>query len=283
MIQFQRKLNPLVPTPQHLSTGPNKVAIVLNGRAKSVSEALIRDLSQVMRDETLFFSRSLEQSRFIAKSIVNQGFDVVLCGGGDGTFSQVVTDIMGCHPAKPPAFGTLRLGTGNALATTLKAAPGNRQGLAEDLLLARMCKVQARLPLLRVEGKLSPFAGLGLDALILEDYNNTRRALEQTPLELLGKGSMGYAMAIASRSLWKLMLKPLPEVTIRNEGAPTCRIDLKEGPSGPGFPGVAFFTAARSPSPQLLLYLFMGLVCGCSLRPCSAMIGSSCGWAMFPP
>ncbi len=239
MIQDLQKVVPHLHKPNRqpstkyqVSTAPNKVAVVLNGKAKAVTESLIRDLSEVINDETLFVSRSLEQSRFIARSIVNQGFDVVLCGGGDGTFSRCVTDIMACHPSKPPAFGTLRLGTGNALATSLQAAPANKEGLAEDLLLARMSKVHARLPLLRVEGKLAPFAGMGLDALILEDYNSTRRAFDQTPLEMLGQGAMGYALAIASRSLWKLMLRPSPEVTIRNEGAPTCPVDLQGRPAG---------------------------------------------------
>jgi len=209
-----------------------RVAIVLNGNARSVTDHVVRDLRQVIQDETLFISNSLEQSRFIARHIVNRGFDVVLCGGGDGTFSQCITDILALRPATPPAMGVLRLGTGNALANVLDASRPNLKGLVADLRRARQPEARVDLALLRIEGRLAPFAGVGLDSLVLSDYNITKGSLRKTPLAALGEGAAGYALAIATRSLWRFMLQPQPEVIIRNEGATAWRMDLQGRPVG---------------------------------------------------
>lgn len=203
-----------------------KVAIVLNGNAKAVTDHVVRDLKQVVQDETIYISNSLEQSKFIARHIVNKGFDVVLCGGGDGTFSQCLTDLTELRPHNAPAMGVLRLGTGNALANVLGASKANLKGLAADLRRARQADARTKLAMLRVEGRLAPFAGVGLDSMILSDYNATKGSLKKTPLAALGEGGPGYALAIATRSLWRLVLQPQPEVTIRNEGELAWRMDL---------------------------------------------------------
>jgi diacylglycerol kinase family enzyme len=212
------------------------VAVVLNGNAKAVTESVIRELGQVVDGESVFVSQSTEQSRFIARTLIHRHYDVVFCGGGDGTFSQVVTDVLALAPAQPPRFGILRLGTGNALATSLGASKANSLGLADDLRLARDPKALVELPLLQVEDRLAPFAGFGLDALILEDYNRLKRRLEHTPLAALGQGAAGYTLSVAGRSLWRCLLERLPVLTIHNLGAPARRMDLHGRPAGPTIP-----------------------------------------------
>jgi diacylglycerol kinase family enzyme len=224
------RLNPTDAVPAHAS--PLRVAVVLNGNAKAVNEALVRQLSHVVDREGLFVSRSVEQSRFISRTIINRGYDVVVCAGGDGTFSQCVTDLLALHPRRVPAFGILRLGTGNALATTLGASQPDALGLAVDLHRASLPEAQIDLPLLRVEGRLAPFAGIGLDSLILEDYNRTKAMLARARLDQL-QGSAGYALSIATRSLWRFAFERWPVLTVRNEGAPTQRIDLRGRAIGP--------------------------------------------------
>jgi diacylglycerol kinase family enzyme len=210
-----------------------KIAIIINGNARSVNESVLRQLSSVIQEEDLYISRSLDQGKFIARHIINKKYDVVFCGGGDGTFTRCVTDIMQLRPKRPPVFGVLRLGTGNALAQTLGSSPVCIKGLAADLHLARAACQPFDLPLLRVEGALTPFAGVGLDALILEDYNRVKSCLEHTPVPSLGKGPLGYALAVATRSLWRFVLEAKPTVLIRNEGAPTQRMDLQGHAFGP--------------------------------------------------
>jgi len=210
----------------------SKVAVVLNGNARAVTDQMVRLVREQLGDETLFVSESLEQWRFMARRIVNEGYDTVICGGGDGTFANCVSDIMALAPARPPAFGVLRLGTGNALASALGANHPDAYGLRQDLRRARMSGARRPLPLLQVEGKLTPFTGVGWDSLILEDYNQVKARLKGTTLEALSEGGPGYAMAIAGRSIWRSMREPRPEVVLRNEGAPAQKVDLQGRPVG---------------------------------------------------
>jgi diacylglycerol kinase family enzyme len=237
------------------------VAVVLNGNAKAVTESVIRELGQVVDGESVFVSQSTEQSRFIARTLIHRRYDVVFCGGGDGTFSQVVTDVLALAPARSPRFGILRLGTGNALATSLGASKANSLGLADDLRLARDPKALIDLPLLQVDDRLAPFAGFGLDALILEDYNGLKRRLAHTPLAALGQGAAGYTLSIAGRSLWRCMLERLPVVTIHNLGAPTRRMDLHGKPVGPTIPagGLLYHGPATIAAASTIPYYGLGL------------------------
>jgi hypothetical protein len=135
-----------------------------------------------------------------------------------------------------PSFGVLRLGTGNALASALDASRSNLDGLAADLARARRQDSDSDLNLLRLEGRMSPFAGIGLDSLILSDYNSVKRSFAKIPLGGLIQGGAGYAAAIATRSLWRMLLEEKPEVTIRNDGAPAQRIDIAGRPVGRPIP-----------------------------------------------
>ncbi len=209
-----------------------KVAVVLNGNARAVTDATVREVRGVLSDETLFISRDLEQWRFIARRIVNENFDTVICGGGDGTFARCVSDILALRPASAPAFGVLKLGTGNALASTLGSSTPNREGLARDLRRAHLSGARRSLPMLQVEGKLAPFTGVGYDSLILEDYNLVKSKLKGTPLAGLGEGAAGYAMAIGGRSIWRSLREPRLELVLRNEGAPAQKVDLMGRPVG---------------------------------------------------
>jgi diacylglycerol kinase family enzyme len=223
-------------TTQAVPNRAKKVAVVLNGNAKAVTDRVIHDLRQVVQDESLFISTSVDQAKFIARHVVNKGYDVVLCGGGDGTFTQCLTDIIALKPRHIPAMGVLRLGTGNALANTLGASSPNLKGLITDLRRAREAEAWIDLPMLRLEGKVAPFAGVGLDSLILSDYNAHKELLKRTPLAALGQGSAGYALSIATRSLWRFVREPKPEVVIRNEGVTAWRMDLQGHPVGPPVP-----------------------------------------------
>lgn len=252
---FHRQERPVLPSPEPHPVQPLRVAVVLNGNARAVTEALVRELGQVVEHEALFISRSEEQSRFIARSILNRRYDVVVCGGGDGTFSRCVTDILAQRPSRAPAFGILRLGTGNALAATLGASVPSALGLAADLRLARWREAQVALPLLRVEDRVAPFAGIGLDSLILEDYNRTRRLLPALNAPLT------YAVAVATRSFWRFALERWPTVTIRNEGAAARRINLDGRPIGSAIPrgAIIYQGAAGIAAVSTIPFYGMGL------------------------
>lgn len=209
------------------------LVVVLNPNARAVGARVIRQLRELTSADALLISESPEHAGLIARQIVQGGYETVLCGGGDGTFTRLVSEVLALRPLRRPAFGLLRLGTGNALANVLGAARPTARGFAADLRSARDRSRRVTLPLLQVEGQLAPFAGVGLDALILEDYVSFKRSIEDTPLQRLGTGPLGYGLAIASRSLWRYLQAPLPTVVIRNEGVAAYRIDREGNLVGP--------------------------------------------------
>ena len=101
-----------------------RIAVVVNGNAKSVTEEVISTLHQILLGGDLFVSRSLDDARHIARTIVTRGYGTVLTGGGDGTFTVMVTEVVreGRKQNRAhPRFGLLKLGTGNALAWVVGA------------------------------------------------------------------------------------------------------------------------------------------------------------------
>src|SRR5256885_5068107 len=122
---------------ERLPIPQEKVAVLLNGNARAVTEQLRRELEQFVPPEDLFFSRSFEDARSIARTVLDRGYGTVLTGGGDGTFVGYVNCIFdevargqphlfvranggsaaplaASHTFRLPRFGVLRLGTGNA-------------------------------------------------------------------------------------------------------------------------------------------------------------------------
>src|SRR5262245_2334336 len=101
-----------------------RVAVVVNGNAKSVTDEVIETLDQILDSGDLFVSRRVEESEQIARTLVDRGYGTILTGGGDGTFTVVVTAVVKearRRNARLPRFGLLRLGTGNSLAWVLGA------------------------------------------------------------------------------------------------------------------------------------------------------------------
>jgi diacylglycerol kinase family enzyme len=212
---------------QELPPSPlGRVAVILNGRARGVSPRVLRRIGRLMPLRDLYVSRSIGDSSAIAGEVVDGGYQAVLLGGGDGTFVQCLTDIA-THArrrgAPLPSVGVLRLGTGNALAHTLGASAPTEAGLARDLGRAADPR-RGPLPLLDVDGRLTPFAGLGLDAQILEDFNATTRFLDTAGIGRgLGPG-VRYALAVAFRSIPRFLARPAREVIAVNLGSPAFRV-----------------------------------------------------------
>ncbi|HZX67155.1 MAG TPA: hypothetical protein VFE76_17250, partial [Myxococcales bacterium] len=71
---------------ERLPIPQKKVAVLLNGNARAVTEQLRRELEQFVPPEDLFFSRTFEDARSIARTVLDRGYPTVLTGGGDGTF-----------------------------------------------------------------------------------------------------------------------------------------------------------------------------------------------------
>jgi diacylglycerol kinase family enzyme len=204
------------------------VAVLLNANAKAVNARVREALSSVVPDEHLFFSTSHADASHIAEQVVARRYRTVFTGGGDGTFVGWVNRILEAaerRSFRPPRFGVLALGTGNAVAEMVGARPRRH---AHDLARYVRGEVEhvRRLDLLTCEGRRTPFAGVGIDAAVLNDYIWIRDHLAGTPLAKLGLGAAGYGLALALRSAPRALAERRPSYCeIVNVGRPAWRLD----------------------------------------------------------
>jgi diacylglycerol kinase family enzyme len=214
----------------------SRVAVILNHNARGVRPEVVERLERLVPHRDLFVSHAVEDSRAIARTVVERAYDGVLFGGGDGTFVQCLSDIAGearLWDAPLPGVGVLRLGTGNALADALGASRPTLDGLVKDLRRARGARTDSEkmLPLLEVGGKLTPFAGCGLDAQILDDFAALGRTIDQLAGDHASKIGAGarYAMTVALRSTPRFLLSELPKIEVINTGGPAYVVDWRTG------------------------------------------------------
>ncbi|HZS37170.1 MAG TPA: diacylglycerol kinase family protein [Polyangia bacterium] len=215
----------------------SRVAVIVNENARGVRPEVVSQLERLVPPRDLYVSRSLDHSRRIARTVVERAYDGVLFGGGDGTFVQCLDDLAResrSEGAPLPGVGVLRLGTGNALADALGASRPTLTGLAADLRRARHATPGSKartLELLAVDHKLTPFAGCGLDAQILDDFARTCGAIDRLAGPLaprIGAGAR-YAVTIGARSVPRFLLTRLPEVELISTGEIAHRIDPLTG------------------------------------------------------
>ncbi|GMU58510.1 MAG: hypothetical protein IT380_08635 [Myxococcales bacterium] len=216
----------------------HRVAVLLNANARKVTTKVVRALSHVVPEGDLFLSRSELDARRIAQAVVDGGYHTVFLGGGDGTVTCFVNEILNQvalrrqhHPTPTPRFGVLKLGTGNSVAALVHASGTRGDGIVDDVLRARAGEVPGyrTVDLLLVDGKRAPFAGLGMDGKLLNDYLWVKKALAQGPLSRLMSGAGGYFTSVALKTVpYYLMNSASVECEIVNGRGNTYRM----GPDG---------------------------------------------------
>lgn len=189
----------------------HKVAVLLNANARKFSKKIVRSLSHVVPEGDLYVSRSELDARRIAQTVVDKRYHTVFSGGGDGTFAGWVNEIMNQvelrrqhHPhLAAPRFGVLKLGTGNSVATLMKSSSARNGGILDDVLRARAGEVPGyrSFDMLMVEGKRAPFAGLGLDGKLLNDYIWVKKNLGKGMFTPLMNGGAGYFTSVAFKTV----------------------------------------------------------------------------------
>lgn len=204
------------------------LVVILNGNARSVTADVVSLLTQVLPVGDVFVTHRAEDVPAFARTALDRGVGTVMTGGGDGTFMHVVSEV--CRLARergvpPPRFGVLRLGTGNAIGYSVGASAPDARGLGADILSLRDGAGTRAMRLLDVEGRLTPFAGVGLDAMILNDYETVRDALAKTPFAKLGTGGSGYAIGVALHSVRKYLTQRPYRARVINDGEPADKLD----------------------------------------------------------
>ncbi|HVR18083.1 MAG TPA: diacylglycerol kinase family protein [Polyangiaceae bacterium] len=212
-----------------------RVAVVVNGRAKNVTADVISTLDRILEGSDLFVSRNLDDARDIAKTLVVRGYDTVLTGGGDGTFTVMVTEVVRevrKHGGTVPRFGLLKLGTGNALAWVVGARDVEGRELGADI--RRLCEQAGSRPVrfVEAEGIISPFCGFGADAHVLADYSAVKSRLGRTMLKGISGGIPAYAIAAATRTLPSLLLSKMTHCRITNLGGAAVRVGARGSAEG---------------------------------------------------
>lgn len=213
-----------------------RIAVIVNGNAKSVTAEVVDTLDRILAAGDLYVSRSIDEGREIAKTVLDRGYGTVLTGGGDGTFTHVVTQVV--HQArargvKPPRFGLLRLGTGNSLAWVVGATGMKGRELAADVRRLQGDAGARPMRLVEVEGILAPFCGFGIDANVLADFHAVRDGFRKLPIPIQWTGGeLSYAVAALTRSIPSYLVKPVPHVRITNLGGEAIRIGDGGRPEG---------------------------------------------------
>lgn len=205
-------------------------AVLLNANAKQVDASLRASLQRIVPDQDLFFSRTAEEARQIADAVVTRRYGTVFTGGGDGTFVGWVNHILDGSErlgVTAPRFGVLALGTGNAVAGLVGARPSAH---VEELaaFATGACRRVKRVQLLACEGRRTPFAGVGVDAAVLNDYYWLKERLQGTALRRLSVGVPGYALSAALRTAPRYLAdRRAAYCEVTNLGGPAYRLDAQ--------------------------------------------------------
>ena len=224
-----------------------KVAVLLNANARKVTDKVIRQLSHVVPEGDLYLSRSELDCRRISQQVLDRRYQTIFFGGGDGTFVGFVNEILNQlevrrrhhQGAVTPKFGVLKLGTGNSLASLVKASPVKGEGILDDVLRARSGEVPGyrTLDLLMVDGKRAPFAGLGLDGKLLNDYITVKKNLGKGALSGVMNGGLGYFTSIAFKTVpYYLTHSTWVDCEVINEGVTAYRCGADGLPRGETIP-----------------------------------------------
>lgn len=221
--------NPPLANKARYSTAAERVAVVVNGNARQVTEELVETLDQIVQSGDLFVSRSLDEGKEIARIIVERGYPTVLTGGGDGTFVQMLSWIVSVARESGralPRFGLLKLGTGNAMAWVLGAQYGRHgRGAVADLARLRSEGGSRVLRMIAIDDMLTPFGGLGADAIALAHHRTAKQFFESTPaLRRLATGPVTYSASLLGLTVPRFLLSSMPRFRVINTGEPAVRL-----------------------------------------------------------
>lgn len=216
-----------------------RVAVVLNANAKRVTGKVLESFERIVPKENLFFSRSLEEATAIAAAIIDRRFDLVLAGGGDGTIVNTMNSLLraaddasiGLHRPALPDIGVLKLGTGNGLGCMTGAADPVEDAmrvLAGDRPQARPIQLMEDSE----DSTIFPFASVGYDAQLLNDYMDMCSITRSRAAHAIMKSVSGYFVALAAKTIPTELRGRRPNVLVKAVGR-CSRIDRDTGEEVP--------------------------------------------------
>ncbi|MDY6935303.1 MAG: diacylglycerol kinase family protein [Spirochaetota bacterium] len=182
--------------------------------ARKVNDSVLELFHRHVDVDDIYVTHTIEQSDQCLDEIIEKGYSLILCGGGDGTAMRIIEQIHlkveACNKAggdyEMPKFGILKLGTGNAWAGLLGVPKGVKpiwkiQPLAfEELTYETFNMIEA-------EGRMFHFGGFGIDALILNDYLKLKNRFTKGILWKISNTLAGYFAATLFKSIPHILFK----------------------------------------------------------------------------
>lgn len=182
--------------------------------AKRVNKGILKLFVKHVNEMDLYVTHNLEECDQSLDEIIKKKYPLVFCGGGDGTIMRIIEQYYQKVKAlkkkgkdyKMPKFGILKLGTGNALAGVLgipeKAEPINAVNSAIEGGVGFK-----KFNIIESGDRMFHFGGLGIDALVLNDYLEIKSKFSKGFLWKLSNTLAGYLAAVFFKSLPRIMFK----------------------------------------------------------------------------
>ncbi len=184
------------------------MAVLLNANAKRVNPRVYAQFARLVPESDLFYSETLDDAKAHAHRIIRERYSTVMVGGGDGTITHTMNHLIEAAEALSrssvrhalPDLGVLRLGTGNGLAHLC----GSGKPTNDVLRMLSGTRPPAR-PLRLIQdaesGWFFPFASLGYDARVLNDYLDVVNTARTQLTRSLAKSLPGYFYALGTRTI----------------------------------------------------------------------------------
>jgi len=140
-----------------------RIAVILNPAARGQRARRLRARLEALAGEAVLLSTARGgDAESLARTAAQEGFEIVVAAGGDGTVNEVVNGIAG----SPAALGLLPLGTMNVFATELGLPTGDL-----DRCWKIITEGQTRaIDLPSANGKrFVQLAGVGFDAQVVQE------------------------------------------------------------------------------------------------------------------
>ncbi|NVJ17545.1 diacylglycerol kinase family protein [Myxococcus sp. AM010] len=203
----------------------NDIAVLVNLRARRGSEGMGGLVQRFLPRARVALTRSLEEARsWISDTLRPNPPSLLLAGGGDGTITGLLNELRTAGVALP-AIGVLPMGTGNAWAR-VTGAPRPAEALKQIAAVGERLPPLRPFALVRVEGKVAPFAGTGWDAEMIQDFKNQLAA--SGPLRGTQAGLRGYLGAMFTRTVPRHVFgEGNPMVSVYNLGDPALTVDAR--------------------------------------------------------
>mmetsp|Transcript_11696 Transcript_11696/g.26457 ORF Transcript_11696/g.26457 Transcript_11696/m.26457 type:complete len:440 (+) Transcript_11696:74-1393(+) len=212
----RRQANPDVPRQEVApsSVAIDKVALILNPKARHVNKGTVRSAEAIVGKEHTFECSSLPALEEALRTILQRGYSVVACGGGDGTVAVLLNALAriceewtgNASPAAWPTLAVLPLGTGNALSCLI----GSGNPLSDLRRLTERAGSRSTLrelsavhPLIVNKDTHCFFAGLGIDAWWLADYEKLKKQTAGVKVlgEMVKQVWFGYLCTFLTKTL----------------------------------------------------------------------------------